>query len=77
MLQNKNKKYIATYTLGCKVNQYDTEAVVEQFKAEGYEEVAFDEVADVYLVNTCTVTHLSDRKCRQMNIIIIKRLIIM
>ena len=66
MLQNKNKKYIATYTLGCKVNQYDTEAVVEQFKAEGYEEVAFDEVADVYLVNTCTVTHLSDRKCRQM-----------
>lgn len=64
MLQNK--KYIASYTLGCKVNQYDTEAVVEQFKASGYEEVAFDEVADVYIVNTCTVTHLSDRKCRQM-----------
>ena len=64
MLQNK--KYIASYTLGCKVNQYDTEAVVEQFKTNGYEEVAFDEVADVYIVNTCTVTHLSDRKCRQM-----------
>ena len=64
MLQNK--KYIASYTLGCKVNQYDTEAVVEQFKANGYEEVTFDEVADVYIVNTCTVTHLSDRKCRQM-----------
>lgn len=59
-------KRISTFTLGCKVNQYDTEAVVEQFKSEGYEEVAFDEVADVYLVNTCTVTHLSDRKCRQM-----------
>ena len=66
MNQNTENKYIATYTLGCKVNQYDTEAVVELFKAEGYEEVAFDEKADVYIVNTCTVTHLSDRKCRQM-----------
>lgn len=59
-------KRISSYTLGCKVNQYDTEAVIEQFKEQGYESVAFDEVADVYLVNTCTVTHLSDRKCRQM-----------
>lgn len=63
---NDQSKKIGTFTLGCKVNQYDTEAVVEQFKASGYEEVAFDEVADVYIVNTCTVTHLSDRKCRQM-----------
>lgn len=63
---DNNQKRIATYTLGCKVNQYDTEAVVELFKKEGYEEVAFDEMADVYVVNTCTVTHLSDRKCRQM-----------
>ncbi len=62
---NKSK-YISSYTLGCKVNQYDTEAVIENFKKQGYEEVAFDEVADVYIVNTCTVTHLSDRKCRQM-----------
>ncbi|MEG1636180.1 MAG: hypothetical protein RR324_01580 [Cellulosilyticaceae bacterium] len=58
-------KKAAFYTLGCKVNQYDTEAVVEAFKAADYEIVSFNEYADVYLVNTCTVTHLSDRKCRQ------------
>lgn len=57
---------VAFYTLGCKVNQYDTEAVLENFKAAGYEVVDFGEYADVYVVNTCTVTHLSDRKCRQM-----------
>ena len=57
---------VAFYTLGCKVNQYDTEAVLENFKAAGYEVVDFSEFADVYVVNTCTVTHLSDRKCRQM-----------
>lgn len=57
---------VASYTLGCKVNQYDTEAVLEKFKEVGYEEVDFNEYADVYVVNTCTVTHLSDRKCRQM-----------
>ena len=57
---------VACYTLGCKVNQYDTEAVLEKFKEAGYEEVDFNEYADVYVVNTCTVTHLSDRKCRQM-----------
>ncbi|MGL4739079.1 MAG: tRNA (N(6)-L-threonylcarbamoyladenosine(37)-C(2))-methylthiotransferase MtaB [Cellulosilyticaceae bacterium] len=59
-------KKSAFYTLGCKVNQYDTEAVMENFKNSGYEIVPFDEYADVYVVNTCTVTHLSDRKCRQM-----------
>ncbi|MGL6173595.1 MAG: tRNA (N(6)-L-threonylcarbamoyladenosine(37)-C(2))-methylthiotransferase MtaB [Cellulosilyticaceae bacterium] len=58
-------KKAAFYTLGCKVNQYDTEAVVESFKSSGYESVSFSEYADVYVVNTCTVTHLSDRKCRQ------------
>lgn len=58
-------KKAAFYTLGCKVNQYDTEAVIEAFKSEGYEIVNFGEYADVYVVNTCTVTHLSDRKCRQ------------
>ena len=57
---------VACYTLGCKVNQYDTEAVLENFKEAGYEVVEFHEFADVYVVNTCTVTHLSDRKCRQM-----------
>ncbi|OOB79867.1 MAG: tRNA (N(6)-L-threonylcarbamoyladenosine(37)-C(2))-methylthiotransferase MtaB [Epulopiscium sp. Nele67-Bin002] len=59
-------KYVSIYTLGCKVNQYDTEAVAEQFKERGYEVVPFKEIADIYIVNTCTVTHLSDRKCRQI-----------
>ena len=49
-------KRIATYTLGCKVNQYDTEAMLEAFERAGYRAVPFEEAADVYLVNTCTVT---------------------
>ncbi|ONI46142.1 tRNA (N(6)-L-threonylcarbamoyladenosine(37)-C(2))-methylthiotransferase MtaB [Candidatus Epulonipiscioides gigas] len=65
-MENKLKKTIAVYTLGCKVNQYDTDAVVELFEKKGYTLVDFDAPADVYIVNTCTVTHLSDRKCRQM-----------
>lgn len=53
---------IATYTLGCKVNQYDTEAMLEAFERAGYAAVAFQEDADVYLVNTCTVTGTGDQK---------------
>ena len=56
------KKTIATYTLGCKVNQYDTEAMLEAFEAAGYAAVPFREAADVYLVNTCTVTGTGDQK---------------
>jgi len=59
-------KKIAFCTLGCKVNQYESEAVLEQFIKKGYEQVEFSEKADVYVINTCTVTHLSDRKSRQM-----------
>jgi len=59
-------KKIAALTLGCKVNAYDTEAMLELFSACGYEIVDFNEFADVYLVNTCTVTSLSDKKSRQM-----------
>lgn len=59
-------KKVAFYTLGCKVNQYETEAISELFKNNGYEIVDFEEVADVYVINTCTVTNLSDRKSRQM-----------
>jgi len=55
-------KRIAAYTLGCKVNQYDTEAMVEQFEAAGWQRVEFDQEADVYLVNTCTVTGTGDNK---------------
>ncbi len=59
-------KTVALLTLGCKVNQYESEAVQEQFCRAGYRVVNFDEKADVYVINTCTVTHLSDRKSRQM-----------
>lgn len=55
-------KRIATYTLGCKVNQYDTEAMLESFERAGYTAVPFQDEADVYLVNTCTVTGTGDQK---------------
>lgn len=58
-------KKVAFYTLGCKVNQYETEAMTELFENSGYEAVDFDERADVYVINTCTVTGLSARKSRQ------------
>lgn len=58
-------KTVAFYTLGCKVNQYDTEAMAELFEKSGYEVVSSTEKADVYIINTCTVTNLGDRKSRQ------------
>ncbi len=51
---------------GCKTNQYESNAMAQQFKKAGYEIVNFDEEADVYIVNTCTVTNISDRKSRQI-----------
>lgn len=59
-------KKVAFITLGCKTNQYESEAMAGVFRHRGYENVTFDEKADVYVVNTCTVTHLGDRKSRQM-----------
>src|SRR2546426_4795390 len=56
----------AVATLGCKVNQADSEAISEQMSAAGYVQRDFSESADVYIVNTCTVTHLGDRSSRQM-----------
>ena len=53
-------------TLGCKVNQCETETMEGLFRARGYEIVPFGETADVYVINTCSVTHLSDRKSRQL-----------
>ena len=55
-------KTIAVHTLGCKVNQYDTQAMLELFLKEGYSAVSMDRDADIYLVNTCTVTGVGDRK---------------
>ena len=58
-------KKVAIYTLGCKVNQYESQAIAEKFEARGYTVVSADEPADVYVINTCTVTAESDRKARQ------------
>jgi len=60
------KKTLATYTLGCKVNQYETQAIIEIFEEAGYDPVSINEPADVLIINTCTVTSVSDRKSRQM-----------
>jgi threonylcarbamoyladenosine tRNA methylthiotransferase MtaB len=57
---------IAFTTLGCKVNQSETELMARDFAAAGYERVPFEGPADVYVVNTCTVTHVADRKSRQL-----------
>ena len=57
---------IAAHTLGCKVNQYDTQAMVELFMRNGYESVPVSRDADVYLINTCTVTGTGDRKSLQL-----------
>ena len=52
-------------TLGCKVNQYESEAIAELFESRGYRVLSADEAGDVYVINTCTVTAESDRKARQ------------
>ncbi len=57
---------VAFNTLGCKVNQYETESMMAQFEAKGYNIVGFHEKADIYIVNTCTVTNMADKKSRQM-----------
>ncbi len=57
---------VGLYTLGCKVSQYETEAVAEAFAARGFEVCDFDSANDIYIINTCTVTAESDRKSRQM-----------
>ncbi|NLP47242.1 MAG: tRNA (N(6)-L-threonylcarbamoyladenosine(37)-C(2))-methylthiotransferase MtaB [Epulopiscium sp.] len=57
---------VAFHTLGCKVNQYETEAIMELFEKEGYKSVPFDDKADIYVINTCTVTNVGDKKSRQM-----------
>lgn len=60
------EKTVAIYTLGCKTNQYESNAIAQKFMESGYKLVEFEEKADVYIVNTCTVTNISDRKSRQI-----------
>jgi threonylcarbamoyladenosine tRNA methylthiotransferase MtaB len=62
-----NKSFSAAFlTLGCKVNYYETEKMIEQFQQRGFQIKEFSEKADIYVVNTCTVTNIADRKSRQM-----------
>ena len=59
-------KRAALHNLGCKVNAYETEAMQELLEENGYKIVPFWEKADIYIINTCTVTNMADRKSRQM-----------
>ena len=59
-------KSVASYALGCKVNQYESEAIAELFEEKGYDVVGIDDKADVYVINTCTVTNFGDKKSRQL-----------
>lgn len=63
---NRNKLSAAFLTLGCKVNYYETGKMIEQFQKKGFQIKDFSESADIYVVNTCTVTNIADRKSRQM-----------
>lgn len=56
---------VAFYTLGCKVNQYETDVMIKEFKEKGFEVVDFSKKADIYVINSCSVTNLSTRKTRQ------------
>ena len=60
------KKKAALHNLGCKVNAYELEAMQQLLEKNGYEIVPFEPGADLYLINTCTVTNIADRKSRQM-----------
>lgn len=59
-------KKVALHNLGCKVNAYEVEAMQQLLEEAGYEIVPFEPGADIYLINTCTVTNIADRKSRQM-----------
>ena len=59
-------KSVALHNLGCKVNGYEFDVMQQMLQENGYKIVSFDEQADIYLVNTCTVTNIADRKSRQM-----------
>ena len=60
------RKRVALHNLGCKVNAYEMEAMEQELREAGYEIVPFAPGADVYIINTCTVTNIADRKSRQM-----------
>ena len=57
---------VSFYTLGCKVNQYETNAIIQKFKTSGFKVVPWGDFADIFVINTCTVTNMADRKSRQI-----------
>ena len=59
-------KSVALHNLGCKVNAYEIDVMQQMLQEKGYKIVSFDEQADIYIVNTCSVTNIADRKSRQM-----------
>lgn len=63
---NEKKYTFAIHTLGCKVNTYESDVIAERMKKAGFSEVDFEGPADIYIINTCTVTNIADRKSRQM-----------
>ena len=60
------RKTVALHNLGCKVNAYELERMAEKLRSAGFSIVPFEEEADYYIINTCTVTNIADRKTRQM-----------
>ncbi len=65
-VEKKLPKTVAMFTLGCKVNHYETEAIWQLFKESGYARTEYEKTADVYVINTCTVTNTGDKKSRQV-----------
>ena len=65
-MEKWNQKKAALHSLGCKVNSYETQAMRQSLENAGYEIVDFAQKADVYVINTCSVTNMADRKSRQM-----------
>jgi threonylcarbamoyladenosine tRNA methylthiotransferase MtaB len=64
-MTNKQLKKVAFTTLGCKLNFSETSGIAQQFEKQGYERVNDNEPADIFVINTCTVTELANRKSRQ------------
>ena len=61
-----SRKTVAFHTLGCKLNYSETSALSRQLAAEGFQEKKFEEAADVYIINTCSVTEAADKECRML-----------
>ena len=62
----ENKKKVAFYTLGCKLNFSETSTIARDFQNEGFERVDFEEIADIYVINTCSVTDNADKHFKQI-----------